>query len=67
MHNDIQELYRSNSLVTALMLFLSGFNGFNHFIDCLPGARCLSAVDKYVFADDILNGATCMVTCTTAQ
>ena len=52
MHNNIQEVCGTSRLVTALALtYRWGSMGFDRFIDFLPDAKHLSAVDKSAFAD----------------
>ena len=52
-HRDsIQEVCGTSRLVTALALtYRWGSMGFDRFIDFLPDAKHLSAVDKSAFAD----------------
>ena len=51
-NNIIQEICGTSRLVTALALtYCWGSMGFDRFIDFLPDAKHLSAVDKSAFAD----------------
>ena len=51
-HNNIPEVCGTSRLVTALALtYRWGSMGFDRFIDFLPDAEHLSAVDKSAFAD----------------
>ena len=51
-HNNIQEVCGTSRLVTALALtYCWGSMGFDCFIDFLPDAKHLSAVNKSAFAD----------------
>ena len=49
-HNDIQEVCRSSSLVTALASTAIGW-GFNCSMEFLPDAEHMNMVDKSAFAD----------------
>ena len=56
--NPIQEVCGTSRLVTALALtYRWGSMGFDRFIDFLPDAKHLSAVDKSAFADILCESA----------
>ena len=56
MHNNIQAVCGTSRLVTALALtYRWGSMGFDRFIDFLPDAKHLSAVDKSAFAGGWIN------------